>query len=462
MQHPLRNLLTALLIMLVWLSCKKESFTTSKDAILVTSADTLHFDTVFTSTGSTVQQIKIFNNNPDGIHIGAIQLAGGNSSPFRINVNGRPGPSVAGVDIAGGDSAYVFVTVSINPSNTNLPFLVSDSIELDYNGNRQWVQLQAYGRNAHFLHYRLIRTDEVWTADLPYVITGSLVVDSNATLKIEKGCRVYIHADAPFVVTGSLQVTGAKEDSARVLFTGDRLDEPYSSYPAGFPGLTFAASSHDNSMQFAIIRNAYQGIVVNGSSNGTKLTLHETVIDNAYDAGLLCTNAGVTATNMLISNCGSNMVLRGGNYSFTHCTLAAYSNSFVTHKNPALQISNADNGATYNMTAQFVNCIIWGESGYIVPNEAVVDQQGNNPFAVTFTNVLLKSQDQPAHCSLSSVLLNQDPLFDSVNTQRQWYSFRLKQGSPAIDKGINTGTSIDLDGNPRPVGLPDLGAYEKQ
>jgi hypothetical protein len=57
---------------------------------------------------------------------------------------------------------------------------------------------------------------------------------------------------------------------------------------------------------------------------------------------------------------------------------------------------------------------------------------------------------------------NQNPLFDSVNTSQKVYSFRLKEGSPALNKGIATSTFIDLDGNPRPVGLPDLGAYEKQ
>jgi len=38
----------------------------------------------------------------------------------------------------------------------------------------------------------------------------------------------------------------------------------------------------------------------------------------------------------------------------------------------------------------------------------------------------------------------------------------LQAGSPAIDKGNNTSISIDLDGKPRPVAVPDLGCYEKQ
>ncbi|WP_315824928.1 choice-of-anchor Q domain-containing protein [Paraflavitalea speifideaquila] len=41
------------------------------------------------------------------------------------------------------------------------------------------------------------------------------------------------------------------------------------------------------------------------------------------------------------------------------------------------------------------------------------------------------------------------------------YNFRLKEESPALNKGKATTLTIDLDGNPRPVGLPDLGCYEK-
>ncbi|HXS56850.1 MAG TPA: hypothetical protein VN726_12055, partial [Hanamia sp.] len=48
---------------ILFFSCKKESFTTSGDARLYTSADTLAFDTVFTSAGSVTQLFKIFNDN---------------------------------------------------------------------------------------------------------------------------------------------------------------------------------------------------------------------------------------------------------------------------------------------------------------------------------------------------------------------------------------------------------------
>jgi hypothetical protein len=60
------------------------------------------------------------------------------------------------------------------------------------------------------------------------------------------------------------------------------------------------------------------------------------------------------------------------------------------------------------------------------------------------------------------MVLNQNPAFDSINTQRNFYSFRLKNGSPAINKGTATAVLSDLDGYPRTIGIPDMGAYEKQ
>ena len=262
---PVRNLLIIALA-LVCFACKKESFTNSASALLRTTADTLHFDTVFTSTGSITQLVKIINDNNKGIHVSSVRLAGGNNSSFRINVDGVAGPEVNDIDISANDSIYVFVTVSIQPNSANLPFIVRDSIEINYNGNTKYVQLDAYGRNAHFMRDHKITGSEIWNNDLPYVILGRLTVDTNAILTINQGCRIYMHADAPFIVNGTLVVNGDHHDSSRVVFAGDRLDEPYRHYPASYPGIVFTNVSRNNLLNYAIIKNAYQGIVVTDPS----------------------------------------------------------------------------------------------------------------------------------------------------------------------------------------------------
>lgn len=463
-----KNLLVVAVILLFFFSCRKESFTTAGSAQLRTSVDSLHFDTVLTTTGSVSQYFTIVNENNKGIRLSSVRLAGGASSPFRINVDGVAGPQVSGTEVLANDSVYVYVTVSINPTAQNLPFVVRDSLEISYNGNRQWVQLDAFGQNARFFRNRKITGAETWNNDLPYVILGGLTVDTTATLTINKGCKVYMHADAPFIVNGSLQVMGEKFDSTRVVFTGDRLDEPYRNYPASFPGLIFTASSRNNAINYGIIKNAYQAIVaVSPAISGTKLILNETVIDNAYDVGLLGLNTSIAARNLLVSNCGKNLFLAGGGtYDFRHCTVASFSNSYVQHKDPVLVLTNyLAQGSTVtagNLTATFTNCIFWGEQNGFVKDEVFVDAKSLTP-SISFNKVLWRVQTAPALTGLTiNGAINQTPGFDSVNTAQRYYSFRLKDGSPAVNAGINANTTLDLDGKPRPVGAPDLGAYEKQ
>lgn len=264
--------------------------------------------------------------------------------------------------------------MNVNPSATNLPFVIHDSIQISYNGKDRKVQLEAWGQNAHFFRNKVVTADETWNNDLPYVILGSLQVNANTTLTINKGCRIYAHADAPVVVNGTLKTNGLKDTTDRVYFQGDRLDEPYKDFPASWPGIYFGSTSKDNVLNYTVIKNAYQAIgVTEPSVNANpKLTLNECIIDNAYDAGIISLNSSITAKNCLISNCGKNLFLaQGGNYQFTHCTVVTYANRFIDHKDPVLTISNFANSSAANLTASFRNCIFWGENG-LVNDEVVV------------------------------------------------------------------------------------------
>ena len=461
-------LISISLIILVTASCKKESFITSADATLNTSVDSLRFDTVFTTTGSVTHFFRIYNNNNKKLRLSSVQLNGGPSSPFKMNVDGVAGSIAANVEVEANDSIYVFVTVKIDPTAPDLPFIIQDSIIIQYNGNKKIIQLEAWGQNANFLRSRLVTSNETWTNTKPYVILGRLQVDTNVTLTIEKGTKIYLHADAPFLVDGTLKINGEKYDSTRVIFRGDRLDEPYRDYPAAWPGIYFRGESKDNVLNYTIIKNAFQGLVSDKPSvNGNpKLTLNECIIDNCYDAGIFGLRTNIKAQNCLISNCGKNIILAyGGAYDFTHCTSVALSNSFLLHKEPVLLVTDflkQDNTIlTANINATFRNCIFWGENG-TVDDEVITSKQGNTSFTVNFQNCLWKAKNNPANSTTSNIIVNQNPLFDSVNTQRRIYDFRLKDESPAKNKGIATSISTDLDGKPRAVGLPDLGCFERQ
>ena len=68
-----------------------------------------------------------------------------------------------------------------------------------------------------------------------------------------------------------------------------------------------------------------------------------------------------------MSNCGKNILLvMGGNYNFTHCTAATFSNSYIQHKDPVLTITNYLNNTVNNLNAVFRNCIFWGDANGIV------------------------------------------------------------------------------------------------
>ena len=448
--------------MLVTNACRKTGFITSPDAFVSASQDTIHFDTVFTTTGSTSRSFKIFNRNDQKLRFSTIKLMGGNISAFKLNIDGTAATEVKDIEIAANDSIYVFVTVSINPTAANMPFIIRDSVLISYNGINRFVQLDAFGQNANFYRNRRITKDTTWNSPLPFVILGNVTVDPNATLTITKGSKIYHHADAPFIVNGTLKVNGEKEDSLRVRFLGDRLDQFYKDFPGAWPGIFFMETSKDNVLNYAIIKNAFQGIRAElpAPNNLVKVTLNQCIIDNIFDVGILGLATTINATNCLISNCGNNIGIgAGGTYSFNHCTVVSIGNAYLQHKNPVLFVSNAISQTTSNpLTATFANSIFYGEGG-IVENEIVVDKKGVTAFNLSFTNVLYKQKDMPAAATFTNSIINQLPRFDSINTGNRVFNFRLTPLSPAVNKAGNSSVVIDLDGKPRPA-LKDIGCYE--
>jgi hypothetical protein len=213
------------------------------------------------------------------------------------------------------------------------------------------------------------------------------------------------------------------------------------------------------------VKNAYQGIITEKPSTipEPKVTIDGCIIDNCYDAGILGIQSSMKAVNCLISNCGKNIQLaEGGEYEFINCTDVAVSNSFISHKQPVLTVTNFINRANVisvsDLTAKFTNCIFWGDNG-TVDNEVVVAKEGNSIFIADFTNCLWKVKTAPSDITSAGIIENQDPLFEKIDSQNRIYNFRLKEGSPAINAGIFTGLTTDLDGNNR-INIPDAGAYE--
>lgn len=447
-------------------SCKKDSFITSATARLSTSADTLKYDTVFTSIGSITKSFTIRNENDRKLLLSSIKLMGGAASAYKININGIAAAEAGNIELAAEDSLYVFVTVNINPNLDDLPFIVKDSIQISYNGNSRFIQLEAFGQNANFLRNQVIESNTTWNSRLPYVILDRLQVDTNVTLSLEPGCKIYCHANAPILVDGTLITNGTREQP--VIFSGDRTDEDYRDLPASWPGIYFRETSKNNELNFTTVKNAYQAIVAESPSGNAlpKVTLHQCIVDNAYDAGILCVNSSLNADNSLITNCGSNInIILGGVYNFINCTVAAYS-TYISHKNPVLSANDyaSVNGTMFTapLEAGFTNCIFWGEAGF-VENEVSVTQQAPAGNSIAFINCLYRAGTDPANTSIENCIKNENPVFDSVDVLKKIFDFHLNMNpSPAVDAGLSTVPfSKDLDNNNRTAPF-DIGCYEKQ
>ena len=439
-------------------ACRKDVFLTDSSVKLSFSKDTLTFDTVFTSIGSATRYFKIYNRENKKIKITDIKLAGGADSHFRMNVDGITGIEAKDVEIAANDSLYIFAAVTVDPNNLANPFVIEDSILFNTNGNSQSVILNAWGQNAHFIYDSVIQSSQTWTNDLPYVIINSMLVDTGVTLTIEGSCRIYNHPNSRIYVAGTLIINPSCIDS--VIFQGDRLEQYFQDLPGRWQGIHFLKGSINNEINCTTIKDAEIGVRVdslpiNGMPN---LIMRRVKIKNMLYSGILGITAVIRGENLLVFNCGQNncfQTILGGDYQFSNCTFANYSNTVINHQEPSVYLSNyyAVDNVIYGLAAcnaVFNNCIIWGG----LEQEISLDFLGTAVGNATFNSCCIKSDS-----TLQGSWFKNDPLFINFSED----DYHLSSGSPCINSGTDiTGINIDLDGNSRIAGSYDIGAYEKQ
>ena len=289
------------------------------------------------------------------------------------------------------------------------------------------------------------------------------MVSPSKTLTISAGTQIYSHADAPILVKGTLRANG--DSNNRISFQCDRLDDPYSKYPGSWPGIYFLDQSDKSVLNFTIIKNAYQGVIVINPSpgSGPKLTLNQCIIDNISAEGILASNTSVTAISSLISNCGANVsISSGGTYKFNQCTIVSYDNDYVSHKIPAVNVSNNDGSKAFDLNCAFNNSIIYGQGG-LVENEISVNQMSGASFQLHFDNVankLTKSLNNANVVFNNNIsLLHNTPAFVSLDYSNHSYDFHLQDTSVCLNAGNTTNRSnYDLDGHPWST-IPSVGCY---
>jgi hypothetical protein len=472
------SLLSGFAFILQMQSCRLDDFDTSPDVKLVFSTDSLLFDTVFTTVGSATRYFKVYNPGNSRVNISHLDLAGGNNSYFRMNADGRAGRNLTDIEIGPRDSIFVFVEVTVDPVDQDLPLIITDSIVFSINNNVQNVKLVAWGQDAHFLSYNytfpdtdvrvhLLLEDTHWSGPKPYVVYGIVLVAPNVTLTIDKGTRVHMHHRSSLVCypESTLKVRGTLEEP--VVIQGDRLEKEYSDRPGQWGLIYLMVTSRDHEIDYAVIKNGTYGVVMDsiGSLTEPSLRIRNSIIKNMDQIGLELNGAWAEVSNTLVANCGVNAIVMqyGGNYDFRHVTVANYYsmpgpirqshsvviNNFYLDENRIPQVRPIEK-------AYFGNSIIYGS----LQEEILINFYPDNSSAnFLFDNCLVRTT---THNELSfgfaNSIFNQNPRFFGVTS----WDYRLQEESPAIGVGSSVIASelpFDILGNSRAERV-DLGAYQ--
>lgn len=463
-------------------ACKKEHQINPDSKLKLSfSADTVLFDTVFTSLGSATHQLRIYNNHADDLKISSIRLLGGESSPYRINLDGENATEFYDKIIPANDSLFSFLRVTINPNDLNTPFVVEDELEFITNGNTQVIKLLAWGQNANYIvgdkvtgaiagKYKIVADSlqtTVWTPERPYVIYGYALINSYGTLRIEAGTKVYCHQGSGIFAwsDGQLIIDGTAE--APVIIQGDRLEAYYNDTPGQWDQIMLmdGRAGADHRISHAIIRNGFIGINCQSALKVTEcaLRIDNTIIENQSAYGLYSILYPVEAKNFVIANCGTtNFWAFGGDYRLLHGTIANYWNGNEHKDNIGMQLLNyatdSQSGELfyYPINIEMSNCIVYGtqEDEFKTSFSPEVDSTFLLDHCLIKTGKYTGNMAGFSHC-----LFNYDPFFADIRTNDLHID---SIASPVIGTGnpiIANELPYDLDGVNR-LGAPDMGAYQ--
>jgi hypothetical protein len=461
------------ILSIILFSCKKEQINTDGGAKLILSIDTLKFDTLFSTLGSTTKYFTLKNNTNKILQVKDLGLKRNTNNAYRINVDGDVVGSKIDIDIPAKDSVYVFVEVTINPSSANLPFVVEDEVEMTTNGNKQSILLQAYGQNAHFFDGEELET-QTWNNDLPYVILNSILLKEGHELTINEGVKVYFGGNSGMFIKGTLKVNGSNNNQVEFrCLRNDKLETgtAYYDLPGQWLGLFFLRKSTNNYIDNLKIRGSLYGLNVGNTTIEEfpmlpafppDVLIKNSEIFNSSFYGIFGFNGIINAQNTVVKQCGKQAVslVLGGDYQFNHCTFFVRSTNTIEHKDPLLYFSNFH---TFSLTqpalkfslerADFTNCIFYGSKDEeILPDD--IESAGIG-FNYKFDHCLIRTKTNTSLPNFSNCIINQNP---KIKDEFE-YDLHLDTGSVCINSGISTAVITDIEGKNRDAS-PDIGAYE--
>jgi hypothetical protein len=440
-------------------SCKKfQGFSTGN---LDFSKDTVVFDTVFTTIGSTTQRLKIYNNSNKTLNVDEIELVGGSNSPFRINVDGLKGISFANLEIEKDDSLFIFVEVTLQVNNATNPMVIEDKIRFRTNGKDQFIVLAVWGQDMYY-HQNDFNSG-VWSNDKPHLIYGFAGIDSAQTLTIEAGTQIFMHKNALiYNYKGTLNIEGTKNE--KVVIQGDRLEQYYQDQRGQYYGI-YMQQARPSTFRHVEIKNGTAGIHLfsrDPNTSGPTLDIKYSEIHNNSRYGIfIFDGAEVLAESCILHKNESHglFVLGGGDFNFNNCNILSYGGSVAAvgitnmyEPNDPSQptiIGNINQGT-------ITNCAITGNS----LTEMVINT--SNPGGAVTLNFniqrnLIYSEFIPTDSYFLNNIWNENPLFNNIN--EGIYTF---QNLSPLNNSANTAfpSFFDFCENPRNISTPDIGAWD--
>lgn len=476
-------------VVLLLSNCRKEQFGRGN---LSFSTDTLTFDTVFTSLGSTTKYFKVFNTDKKAVKISNIHLTHLVGTQFRISVDGLQGDNFNDVEIPAKDSVYVFVEVTVNPTSAATPFLIIDDVEFTANGETSTVHLQAFGQNAHFHYGQIINGAETWNNDLPHVVIShdtvpGVYIKCGGTLNIQPGCKIFFANNSAMFVEGTLNANATTWTDS-IVFQGVRLEEYYNDKPGQWFGIVFLRNktcTPQGNFNHCVVNESSYGIYAGaglsvsisdylGATGRPEVTIQNSIVQNSLYNAVYGFNAKILAENSIFHTAGENLVKfgLGGDYTFNQCTIYNGGSKYIDHQKESLFLSNlvSDGTNTYlePLKTTFTNCVVYGslENEVSFNNAETVFTNFDNTFY--YCDVKTKQDTFELFSNVhDNILFNQEPHFVKAEEFKFTPSDSAGFFSPLIDNAP-TGLSEDIYGKPRPVSKTtntnkfDLGAIEAQ
>lgn len=457
-------ILVAAIAALMSTSCISDDISTSPSDTLTFSRDTVSFDTVFTGQGTPTARLLVFNRSGKGVNISSIRFKNPQSE-FSLNVDGMSGKEFHDVEIRRKDSIYVFIECYIDATSGDEPFLREDKLEFVTNGVAQEVQVEAYGQNVTRLRGLRIEQDTRLTADRPYVVMDSVIVEKGALLTLEPGTRLLFHDKGEMIVRGRIEALG--EPGKLVQLRGDRLDNvlpnaPYDILAGQWKGITIASDSWENKLSGVDMRSTVYGLRLDSCATDTrtKLTLLNSWLHNSQGHVLEANNARVDILGSCLSDAGEAVAqLTGG---IVKCIQSTFANNYLFAFSPQAIVTllhlvpdEEDTWESPLMSASFENCILYGMTSPLSPGDLAESD-------VFFRNCLIGASGKDDDNFLSCIW-DEDPLFYTVR-EDYIFNYRLKPDSPAKGKGnpayVSPEIAYDMYGLYRLAsGNPDLGAF---